>query len=259
MAKSTDTSPLTAEQEKSLFATYRAANTSAAEKIAARDRILLSGVRYLRSIARDYATSDDLIDDLVNEAMIALMHALEKFDPARGVRFLSYATFGARAAMQGIRAAELNVLGSTALNNPRRCQVQNAKRHAAATVTSDAIALASRYGMSEARAQALLDLFDSWATAQRNGAQSLASGEPTPEAAFADAEESALRAEWLRDNLECLTPRDRAVIAALHLDPDAGEQSFASVARTFGVSRERVRQIEQNAIVKLSRRARAAA
>jgi RNA polymerase sigma factor (sigma-70 family) len=208
-------------------------------------------------MAREYwANNESQLDDLVAEGMIGVMHAFEKFDPARGVRFLSYATHHARNAMQTYCVRERNVLGSPALSAGGGKQVQSArkKRHAAGA-SVDAQSIAAEYGMPVARAQALLDLFDSWLTAKRDTLDLIPSDELNPEEQYAEKEQASVRLDQLAECLDELAPRDRAIIAARYLDKD-GERTLDEVGKMFGsVSRERIRQIEARAMAKMRKAA----
>lgn len=67
---------------------------------AARDILVKSHLRMARSFARHYARHGSTFDDLVQEGSLALLRAVESFEPVRGVRFSTYAAFWLRARMQ---------------------------------------------------------------------------------------------------------------------------------------------------------------
>lgn len=84
--------PLEKEEEKELFIKYYDPNTSDIEKKRIRDRIILSNLRSVISIAKQYCIEDDMITDLIQEGNIGLITAFERFDINRNVRFYTYAT-----------------------------------------------------------------------------------------------------------------------------------------------------------------------
>ena len=81
---------LDAGEERELVLCYRAGD------LAARNRMLVSNLRLVVSIARRYQWRGLPLVDLINEGNLGLMHALEKFDPERGFRFSTYATWWIR-------------------------------------------------------------------------------------------------------------------------------------------------------------------
>ncbi|RTL47519.1 MAG: sigma-70 family RNA polymerase sigma factor, partial [Rhodocyclaceae bacterium] len=94
------TSPLlTAAEEKTL------SRASLAGDFAARQRMIESNLRLVVSIARHYQNRGVPLDDLIEEGNLGLIHALEKFDPERGFRFSTYATWWIR---QNIERAIMN-------------------------------------------------------------------------------------------------------------------------------------------------------
>lgn len=100
--------PLTREEETAVFDMIR--HGSPAEKKAAEDRILMSNQRFVFSVAKEYARNStsagsasdgpsSRVLDFVSEGNIGMMTAVGKFDPERGVRFLSFAVHYIRQAM----------------------------------------------------------------------------------------------------------------------------------------------------------------
>ena len=90
---------LTADQEKSLSRATQAGD------FAARQRMIESNLRLVVSIARHYQNRGLPLDDLIEEGNLGLIHALEKFDPERGFRFSTYATWWIR---QNVERAIMN-------------------------------------------------------------------------------------------------------------------------------------------------------
>ena len=72
---------------------------------------------------------------------------------------------------------------------------------------------------------------------------------PTPEQNVTDAHDSAIRSRWLRDAMENLTPREKDIIEHRYLQD--GRTTLADIGENYGVTKERIRQIESRALSKL--------
>lgn len=81
---------LSAEEEIELFNTIK--NGSPEEAAAAREKIIISNQRFVYKIAKTYVKGDDIMD-IVNECNIGMIKAMDKYDPRRGIRFLSFAVW----------------------------------------------------------------------------------------------------------------------------------------------------------------------
>lgn len=92
--------PLTREEELKYFYLYK--NGSPAEKDAALECLIMSNQRLVFSLAKQYVKGQaDKILDYVNEGNIGIINALDKFDPNRGNKFITFATWYIRQAMSG--------------------------------------------------------------------------------------------------------------------------------------------------------------
>ena len=72
---------------------------------------------------------------------------------------------------------------------------------------------------------------------------------PTPEQNVVDGHDSAVRSRWLRDALDNLTPREKDILQHRYLDDT--RKTLADVGESYGVTKERIRQIESRALSKL--------
>lgn len=212
-----DSKILTAAEELALHARWRAGDARAA------DRLIVSNQRLVHKIARRYMRSASL-DDLVQEGNVGLMLALEKFDPTRGIRFMSYAAWWVRALMQEFARRAPSVVRMPAKAEGRY------RPYAAHDASLDEPAYA---GDEHSRLDGL--------AADGDGAE--ASGV------------SADEARAVRAALWVLSRREREVIRRRHLSDD--KETLKQIGEDHGLSRERVRQLEERALAKL--RARLAA
>lgn len=95
------------EEEESLFDLYK--NGTPEERVYARDKIILGHQRLIISCAKKYATTENLMD-YVNEANIALLHAVDKYDPSVGVKFISFAIWYIKRALNTYSAVMVPIV-----------------------------------------------------------------------------------------------------------------------------------------------------
>jgi RNA polymerase primary sigma factor len=227
-------------------------------QVAARERMILCNLRLALSIAKKHIWSGVPFDDLVQEANIGLMKAVERFEWRRGFRFSTYATWWIR---QQVSRSIANT--GRAVRAPVHVQEAARKflreREAAGTQLGrpeTASGTARRTGVPLAKIQMLLALFDDVISLDEvDGDTGLARSdclvdEKTSEPA-AVAESACLRSTLL-EMLADLDERARQVILlrfGLHGD-DA--LTLEEIGQQFGVTRERIRQIESKTMKKLS-------
>jgi RNA polymerase sigma factor (sigma-70 family) len=210
-------------------------------------------------LASRYATNGIAREDLVAEGYLGMLRAAELFDPSRGNTFRTYARFWVRAFM--LRFIEKNrrpVAGPSsrglrlAMMRYHRVRRQLEQERGGA-VTRDEIA--ARMGVSVTlidEAQALLGSRDvSIDTPDSDSHEA----RWDPIAAEANAEErtlerDALHGERMRRAFAILSDRERRIVTERWID---GGRTLEDIGRELGVSRERVRQIEQKAFDKLRR------
>jgi RNA polymerase sigma factor (sigma-70 family) len=212
------------------------------------------------SLARVYRTSPQIERvELLQEGVVGLLRALQRYDPERGVPFWAYATWWVRQAMQQL-VAELTrpvVLSDRALRQLARLKDvhrQYVRDHGREPSHQE---LAER---SELSPEQLVDLLA--CDRSPRALEEPVDGEDGSLGTFGElladplAEDEYERAlheievSQLRRLLAGLSDRERAILRARY-GLDGPEQTLREVAETLGLSAERVRQIEQRALGKL--------
>ncbi|ACG80230.1 RNA polymerase sigma 32 subunit(heat shock sigma factor) (plasmid) [Phenylobacterium zucineum HLK1] len=229
-------------------------------------RLVTSHLRLSAKIALSYRGYGLPLGEVISEGNLGLMHAVKKFDPDKGFRLATYAIWWIRAAIQEyiLRSWSLVKLGTSAVQKKLFFNLRRAKARISALSDGDlkpdqVKAIASRLGVNEeevvnmdrrlASRDASLnsplaaDAEQEWLDVLEDEAA------VDPEAAVAEAEERALRMDLLAQAMQTLNARERRIFTARRLqDPPA---LLEDLAKDFGVSRERVRQIEVRAFEKV--------
>jgi RNA polymerase sigma-32 factor len=212
--------------------------------------------------------------DLIQEGNIGLMQAATRFEPARQVRFATYATWWIRAAIQDFVLRNWSIVrtGTTAAQktlffNLRRLRAKIERGGEApagggmSEAARAAVAQTLRVPLADVRAmESRLFATDRSlnATVSEDGEGDwqdfLADERPNPEEAVLEMRDGRTRARWLERALAELTPRERTIIAQRRLRDDEDSVTLESLGQTLGLSKERVRQIEHQAMQKLRAR-----
>ncbi len=214
-------------------------------------RIVEACLPFVVSIALEYRRWGVPLEDIIQQGNLGLLKAAQKFDPARDCRLATYAAYWIRAEIREyvVRAFRVVRLGTT--KGERR-----ALRAFRKTKNADPAALAALSGLSEERVKLLLPLIsarevslDAMMGDLPPAMDRLANTGPSPEEEAARSE-SAVRANAaVHDAVAQLDERERLIVRERLMTEDP--PTLQELGARLGVSKERVRQLEERARQKL--------
>ncbi|HWP07299.1 MAG TPA: sigma-70 family RNA polymerase sigma factor [Polyangiaceae bacterium] len=254
---------LNREEEQVLVASWLEGNDTSA-----RERLLAAHLRYVVAIALRYRRYGVPIEELVSEGNFGLVHALGKFEPSRGTRFVTYAAYWIRAYVLNhvIRSWSLVGVGSGALRSKMFFRLRRERVRIANLVGEGGEAdsmLAQAMGLPEATVQAMVRRLDArdvsldskpFDDSSASLADLLASGDRSQEETLAASERDDQVRTAVQSAMEELDERERYIAEKRLMADHEEELSLAEIGRRLGVSRERARQLEVRTKRKLRRR-----
>ncbi|HYH18200.1 MAG TPA: RNA polymerase factor sigma-32 [Azospirillum sp.] len=204
--------------------------------------------------------------DLVQEGNVGLMQAASRFEPDREVRFSTYAAWWIRSAMQDYILRNWSIVrtGTTAAQkslffNLRRLRARIENASQANGLTKEGrewIATELQVDVTEVEAMEmrLAATDQSLNSPVADGSDEdwqdfLADQRPSPEDVVIGMRDSNTRSQWLAEALGELSPRERTIIQERRLREEGA--TLEELGRELGVSKERVRQLEHRAMLKL--------
>jgi RNA polymerase sigma-32 factor len=227
-------------------------------------KLVTSHLRLVAKIAMGYRGYGLPIGEVISEGNVGLMQAVRRFEPDKGFKLATYAMWWIRASIQEyiLRSWSLVKMGTTASQKKLFFNLRKAKSRISALEDGDlrddqVTTIATRLGVAK---QDVIDM-----NRRLGGDASLnaplredGDGEwqdwlvddaPDQESVLADREESDVRLAALKSALRVLNPRERRIFEARRLAEDP--VTLEELSSEFGVSRERVRQIEVRAFEKV--------
>ncbi len=227
--------------------------------------IIEAHIRLVVRIASKFKGYGLPIGDLIQEGNRGLLEAANRFDPERNVRYSTYATWWILAAMQEyiVRNSSIVRIGTTPAQkslffNLRKLRSKLTDNLAARMTEEEREMIASELRVPLAAVERMESHFsrpDQSLNATFGESDTdefvdlLSDDSPTPETIVGDLIDSETRAKWISDAMEHLTDREREVISRRFFKDD--KITLAEIGETFGVTKERVRQIEGKALSKL--------
>src|SRR4051812_7794800 len=237
-------------------------------------RLVTSHLRLVAKIAMGYRGYGLPIGEVISEGNVGLMQAVKKFDPDKGFRLATYAMWWIRASIQEyiLRSWSLVKMGTTAAQKKLFFNLRKAKSEIEALQEGDlrpdqVSQIATKLGVLDAEVISMNRRL-AGGDASLN-APMRADGEsewqdwlvdtdtPSQETVIADTQEKSLRMSLLEEAMTELSDRERHILTERRLKDEP--TTLEDLAGQYGVSRERVRQIEVRAFEKLQKSMRAAA
>ena len=251
---------LTRDHEFELAQRWRTAGDTAAlhELVRAYTRLVVS----IAARFRHYGLP---VGDLVQEGNVGLMQAAARFEPDRGVRFSTYAAWWIRSAMQDYVLRNWSIVrtGTTAAQkslffNLRRLRARIEESSGAPLTDAGRRKIANELHVDLAEVE-LMDMRLGAADQSLNAPVGESSEDdwqdflpdrrPNPEEVVTSTRDGEIRSRWLAEAMGELSSRERAIIRQRRLREEGA--TLEELGRELGVSKERVRQLEHRALVKL--------
>jgi len=233
------------------------------EDLGSARELVLAHLRFVVHIARSYSGYGLPLSDLVQEGNVGLMKAVRRFDPDRGVRLVSFAVHWIKAEIHEyiLRNWRIVKIATTKAQRKLFFNLRSAKKNLGWLNNEEAQALARDLGVEveevrrmEGRLAAADVAFDAHPddddeTASFAPAHYLEDRRHDPATQLEDADWETDNHERLGNALECLDDRSRMILQRRWLDDD--KATLHELAAHYGVSAERIRQLEQGALKKL--------
>ncbi|WP_063684706.1 RNA polymerase sigma factor RpoH [Bradyrhizobium stylosanthis] len=227
--------------------------------------LVTSHLRLVAKIAMGYRGYGLPIADIISEGNVGLMQAVRRFDPERGIRLSTYAMWWIKATIQEfvLRSWSLVKITADAAQKKLFFKLRQSKSAISALEDGDlrpeqvkTIATYLKVPEREVvnmdrrlRGDLSLNLRHNDAGDDGDALERLVDPSPTHDVALADNQELAQRRQALAAAIEKLSPRERHIFTARHLSEDPPR--LEALALEYGISRERVRQIEQRSFEKV--------
>lgn len=235
-------------------------------------QMVTSHLRLVAKIAMGYRGYGLPVADLISEGNVGMMQAVKRFDPEKGFRLATYAMWWIRAAIQEyiLRSWSLVKIGTTAAQKKLFFNLRRLKGQIEAIEEGDlhpdnVTKIADRLDVSEDDVISMNRRMTAHDHSLNAPLRADAEGEwqdwlvddaPDQESIAADKEERTIRLNLLENAMQELNERERAILTERRLADPA--KTLEALSQEYGVSRERIRQIEVRAFEKVQKHMRLA-
>jgi RNA polymerase sigma-32 factor len=237
-------------------------------------RLVTSHLRLVAKIAMGYRGYGLPIGEVISEGNVGLMQAVKKFDPDKGFRLATYAMWWIRASIQEyiLRSWSLVKMGTTAAQKKLFFNLRKAKSEISALQEGDlhpdqVTTIATKLGVLNEEVISMNRRLSGGDASLNSPMRADSESEwqdwlvddttPSQETVVADSQEKSLRMGLLEEAMTELSDRERHILTERRLKDEP--TTLEDLASQYGVSRERVRQIEVRAFEKLQKSMKAAA
>ena len=234
------------------------------EDLAAARELVYSHLRFVVHVARGYSGYGLQLGDLIQEGNIGLMKAVKRFDPDVGVRLVSFAVHWIRAEMHEFIIKNWRIVKVATTKAQRKLffNLRKSKKRLGWLNDAEVTAVANDLNVSkrevlemESRLSGRDIGFDAPDDADDDHAPPapahyLMASEHDPAAAYEAADEEGSQLQLLREGMARLDARSRDIVKRRWLEPDS-KVTLQELADEYGVSAERIRQVEANALKKM--------
>lgn len=232
----------------------------------AMDKLVEANLRFVVAVALQYRRYGLRLGDLIAEGNLGLMIAAQKFDPDRGTRFVTYAGYWIRALVLDlvVRSSSMVGAGSGPLRSKLFFRLRR-ERARVANLAGDAAErnamMAERFETTPEKMEEMLRRLDArdvsldttiYPDSGVTMVETLEGGDVDQETALSALERDKSIKERLESALGQLDRRERFIVEQRYMGEK--EVSLAAIGRELGVSRERARQLEARAKLKLKQR-----
>ena len=232
-------------------------------------KLVTSHLRLVAKIAMQYRGYGLPVADLISEGNIGLMRAVKKFEPERGFRLSTYAMWWIKASVTEyvLKTWSMVKMGTMAAQKKLFFSLRKAKRRLEIIDNSEinpeqAKLLAQQFNLPEKDIihmngrMTIRDLsLNAPVSREEEGSievqDTLADSGPSPEVIAADREETEIRSDFLKAALDALPERERDIFTERRLKDDP--ITLEKIGKGYGISRERVRQLENRAFEKVKK------
>ena len=248
---------LSQEEEQDLSRRYLEENDLASAR-----KLVMSHLRFVVHVARGYNGYGLQLSDLIQEGNIGLMKAVKRFDPDQGVRLVSFAVHWIRAEMHEfiLRNWRIVKVATTKAQRKLFFNLRKSKKRLGWMNAEEVRLVAKDLGVPEATVREMESRLSGRDIGFEAPADAEEDAKPAPEAFLidegadpyqnvADADQTDNQLETLSSALERLDERSRDIIQRRWLNEE--KATLQDLADEYGVSAERIRQVEANAMKKM--------